>query len=191
MKKLSTYLFLILFAFQTPSQADDIRDFQIEGMSVGDSLLSFISEDQIKYNKKNWFKNKKYSISIFRNLSNFYDEIQITFKTNDKNKNIEGIEAIKDYPENIKGCLNELENVRKIVSDLFEDDNIKEHKIKTHKHTNPKENTYITDVMFDLESGDRILIACYDNKDGKYIDGLRLSVRTKKYGYFLKYEAYK
>ena len=35
MKRLSLYLFLILFTFQTPSQADDIRDFQIEGMSVG------------------------------------------------------------------------------------------------------------------------------------------------------------
>ena len=43
MKRLSLYLFLILFALPTPSQADDIRDFQIEGMSVGDSLLDFIT----------------------------------------------------------------------------------------------------------------------------------------------------
>ena len=48
MKKLSTYLFLILFSFQTPSQADDIRDFQIEGMSIGDSLLDYTSEKEIK-----------------------------------------------------------------------------------------------------------------------------------------------
>ena len=31
----------------TPSQADDIRDFQIEGMSIGDSLLDFVNEDKI------------------------------------------------------------------------------------------------------------------------------------------------
>jgi len=35
MKRLSLYLFLILFTLQTPSWADDIGDFQIEGMSVG------------------------------------------------------------------------------------------------------------------------------------------------------------
>ena len=52
MKKLSTYLFLILFSFQTPSWADDIRDFQIEGMSVGDSLLDYFSEEQIKNQKQ-------------------------------------------------------------------------------------------------------------------------------------------
>ena len=33
---------------QTPSQADDIRDFQIEGMSVGDSLLDYMSTKKIK-----------------------------------------------------------------------------------------------------------------------------------------------
>jgi hypothetical protein len=31
-----------------PSHADDIRDFQIEGMSIGDSLLNYFSKDQIK-----------------------------------------------------------------------------------------------------------------------------------------------
>ncbi len=35
-------LFLI-----TPSLADDIRDFQIEGMSVGDSALDYFSKKKI------------------------------------------------------------------------------------------------------------------------------------------------
>ena len=47
-KKLSTYLFLLLFTLQTPSWADDISDFQIEGMSLGDSLLDYFSEEEIK-----------------------------------------------------------------------------------------------------------------------------------------------
>ena len=50
MKRLSLYLFLffILFTPQTTSQADDIRDFEIEGMSVGDSLLDFFTKKEIK-----------------------------------------------------------------------------------------------------------------------------------------------
>ena len=47
MKKLYVYLFLVFFALQTPSSSDDIRDFQIEGMSIGDSLLDYFSEEEI------------------------------------------------------------------------------------------------------------------------------------------------
>ena len=47
MKKLLGILVLILFTLQTPSQADDIRDFQIEGMSIGDSALDYFSEEEI------------------------------------------------------------------------------------------------------------------------------------------------
>ena len=44
-------LFLILIltlSFQTLSKADDIRDFQIEGISIGDNLLDYFSVDEIK-----------------------------------------------------------------------------------------------------------------------------------------------
>ena len=47
MKRLSLYIFVILFTLQTSSWADDIRDFEIEGMSIGDSLLDFVNEDKI------------------------------------------------------------------------------------------------------------------------------------------------
>ena len=46
MKKL--FIIIIIFiSFQTLSKADDIRDFQIEGMSIGDSLLDFFSKKEI------------------------------------------------------------------------------------------------------------------------------------------------
>ena len=50
MKKLLGILVLGLFLI-TPSQADDIRDFQIEGISVGDSLLDYFSLSEINKNK--------------------------------------------------------------------------------------------------------------------------------------------
>ena len=49
MKKLLGILVLGLFLI-TPSQADDIRDFQIEGMSIGDSLLDYYPEKLVKKN---------------------------------------------------------------------------------------------------------------------------------------------
>ena len=89
MKRLSLYLFLILFTLQTPSQADDIRDFEIEGISIGDSALDYFSEDEIKNATKNQYPNsKKYTVRLFHNLPKFevYDGIQVTYKTNDKKK---------------------------------------------------------------------------------------------------------
>ena len=58
MKKLLVVLILI-FTLQTPSQADDIRDFQIEGMSIGDSLLDFMTEAEIKKESQNSTKMGK------------------------------------------------------------------------------------------------------------------------------------
>ena len=56
-------MFLSL-CFITSSQADDIRDFQIEGMSVGDSLLNYFSEDEINsnlnYESYSWKAKKKF-----------------------------------------------------------------------------------------------------------------------------------
>ena len=40
-------LFLV-FNLQSWANADDIRDFQIEGMSIGDSLLDYFNEEKIK-----------------------------------------------------------------------------------------------------------------------------------------------
>ena len=46
MKKILAIIILSL-CFITPSQADDIRDYQIEGISVLDSLTNYISRDKI------------------------------------------------------------------------------------------------------------------------------------------------
>ena len=54
MQKLSTYLFLIFFTLQTPSWADDIRNYEIEGMSIGDSLLDYFSKEEINKYKQNY-----------------------------------------------------------------------------------------------------------------------------------------
>ena len=47
MKKFLAILILV-FTLQTPSQADDIRDFQIDGISIEDSALDYFKEKEIK-----------------------------------------------------------------------------------------------------------------------------------------------
>ena len=79
----------------TSSHADDIRDLQIEGISVGDSALKYFSEELIKNSttKIPGNHNNEYQwatiydgtkISGYRNLSDFayttFDTVEITFK---------------------------------------------------------------------------------------------------------------
>ena len=63
MKRLLLILILTL-NFQTLTKADDIRDFQIEEMSIGDSLLDSFSEEEIKKNliTNYWKGTRKYYV---------------------------------------------------------------------------------------------------------------------------------
>ena len=40
-------LFFLIFCFQSLTKANDIRDFEIEGISVGDNLLDHFTLDEI------------------------------------------------------------------------------------------------------------------------------------------------
>ena len=72
MKKFLTILILIL-TLQTPSQADDIRDFQIEGLSIGDSALDIATREDIEIQKKSpysYYPNSKkfFTVSLIKQL---------------------------------------------------------------------------------------------------------------------------
>ena len=56
---------ILIFGFQSFTKADDIRDFEMEGISIGDSLLNHISKIQIdKLNKQFVYPNKQYYIFV-------------------------------------------------------------------------------------------------------------------------------
>ena len=85
MKKLLTIIILSL-CFITQSQADDIRDFQIEGISIWDSALKHFSKEKITNSKQPYYqyvkKNKNmFSTSEISGNYETYDVIQFSYKT--------------------------------------------------------------------------------------------------------------
>ena len=64
------FLAIFILCFTTSSQADDIRDFQIEGISIGDSALDYIERDKLISKKKIGLKviNIQYQ-QILKNLN--------------------------------------------------------------------------------------------------------------------------
>ena len=92
---------VLSFFLITPSQADDIRDFQIEGMSIGDSLLDHYSENEIKSNIfETTYKSKKYTKVEFYQGSKFYDGFQFFFNKNDKKYIIQAFSAHLKFEHN-------------------------------------------------------------------------------------------
>ena len=89
MKKFFTIIALSLY-FIIPLKADDIRDFQIEGISIGESLLDYLSKKKIVERKKSYYPRSKkfYSISFLANSiltnSKIYDQFSFGIKQDDK-----------------------------------------------------------------------------------------------------------
>ena len=103
MKKFLAILILI-FTLQTPSQADDIIDFQIEGMSIGDSLLDYFSKEEIKQAENNpaLIGDEKFIIIFSPSQLEIYNQVQITYKLKDKKYLIHSLEGKLDFKNNIE-----------------------------------------------------------------------------------------
>ena len=196
MKRLSLYLFLILFTLPTPSQADDIRDFQIEGMSVGDSLLDHLTESKIKKLKKNFYpSSKKYYYIEYKQGYEVYDQVQFHIKTEDKNYIIYTLGGVILYKDNIRDCYDKKNKIVEELTELFKEAKIRDAGIKPHSTDKTGKST-IHNVFFDFKSGDAVKVACFDwskkiEKEKNWSDNLRVSIGLEEAIKWFRNEAYK
>ena len=190
MKKLSTYLFLILFSFQASSWADDISDFEIEGMSIGDSLLDYFSKKEIKDNTNtNYYTNNKYTSVDFVELPTFkiYDTIEFNYKTDDKKYIIVGIDGGFFCEKNIKKCNKKRKEIDLDISNMFE--NV-QREVEKGKHSADKSGkSTFSHINYWLISG-VVTISLIDwseeiTNEKSWIDNVRVSFTTKEFNNFL------
>ena len=190
MKRLLTILILI-FSLQTPSQADDIRDFQIEGMSIGDSLLNYFTEEVIKKKlKKSYsYKNKFRLFSIGSSKYEIYDSVQFVVKPGDRKFEIHNIVGVLSYTNNISDCYKKKDIIAKELSDLFQDAKQNDQSTK-HEADKSGKSTFIA-TYFTFKSGEVAQITCTDwSKELKWKDQLSVAIDSKEYGDFLQNEAF-
>ena len=83
---------VLIFSLQSFTKADDIRDFQIEGISIGDSLLNFYDEKIILDLKNDFYTNNQFMTSSFRTdlNSDKFDSLQISYNQKFEIYEIEG-----------------------------------------------------------------------------------------------------
>ena len=194
MKRLLLILILML-GFQTLTRADDIREFEIEGIALGDSALQFFSKNQIIKNTRDHYVDNKYTPvqNDYFDFFQTYDAVDFNFKTNDSKFIIESLSGIINYQNKpIENCYAKM---KEIISDLdAEFSNLEKTDIETSIHPSPKnksrKSTY-THVYYYFNNGDSISVTCYDfSKEHGSQDHLNVNLQTKEFGNWLSYDAY-
>jgi hypothetical protein len=200
MKRLLLIL-ILTFSFHSLIKADDISDFEIEGMSIGDSLLNKFSKSKINKNIfPTSFVSKKYVKVIFDKMYDdinliLYDQIIFYIENGDNQFIIQSINAGKDYDNDLDNCIKEKDQIFNEMTSLFT--NIKNQQNSTYDHPYDKTgNSKVYQNILYLNSGATTKVACVDfseklETDEKRMDHLRFTIGTAKYSIWLRDEAYK
>ena len=189
------FLFTVfsIFFFYTLSKADDIKDFQIEGMTIGDSALNFFTVSHIKDNSWDYFKSKRFTPVQNDKMSFFetYDAVDFVYKTDDNKYKIYELAGVLFYDNNIEDCYDKLDEIALEMDKLFPFAR-KEPK-QTYKHGNDKtQKSLVTDIEYFFENGDSVQLACYDYSEAHGSqDHLSVALSTKEIYDFYINEAYK
>ena len=190
-------LLVLIFTLQSFTKADDITEFQIEGISIGDSALDFFSEKQIKNNiMKDYFNDDLYSEAEFSDASyKSYDGISINFKTKDKNFIVHGISAHKFM--NLSECFVQRKELEQVMTQIWPNTRSEKYDFKHPADKSGKSHYY--HILFSLYNDEKIIgnavIECLDWSqqitDNKgWTDNMSLRITTEEFEEWLRDKAY-
>tara|TARA_B100000575_G_C22930119_1_gene539060 strand:- start:251 stop:826 length:576 start_codon:yes stop_codon:yes gene_type:complete len=171
------------------TKADDIRDFEIEGISIGNSLLDYYNEDEIKKNIMNEYyknKNNKFKKVEFWDLKmDLYDVLAFHIKTNDNKFIVHSIAGAILYRNNIKDCYKKKNNIINELKELFPTAEEFDSGRQIHSADNTQKSTYDrVDLIF--KSGDNVRVICYDwSKETGNVNHLSVGIETKEFSDWL------
>mgnify|MGYP001328758050 CR=1 FL=1 len=192
MKRLLLILILTL-SFQSWAKADDIRDFEIEGMSIGDSLLDYFTQKEILKNNVSYYKDKKYTTFEMPLLSKSksYDFIQVVYKAKDKQYKIYSLSGALDCQDNFKICEKSWEIVLQDLTKFFSNNTKIIDRGTYNQPADVSGKSKVSEIIFEFKSGDRATIekTNWSKKIG-YRDNLRVNVDTKEFVVWLNTDAY-
>ena len=180
---------VLILNLQSWTKADDIRDFEIEGISIGVSLLDYFTEEEIKEGIKNYnYKSKKFKrVELWDAKLNIYDVISVHIKNKDDQYIIYEISGAILFDDNINKCYPKQKKIIKQLSSLFESAEHYDSGRQTHT-TVDNESTYDRyDLIF--ESKATVDITCYNWSDASgFRDHLSIAVNSKEFDVWLSSE---
>ena len=172
--KIFSIILITILNLQSWSNADDIRDFEIEGMSIGDSLLGHmkenkiieeINDDTISY----YYKNDYVTISTWDIKQNFeiYDDVGVVLKINDNKYVIYGLEGTlyMKKKSDIEECYEKQNDITNDIKNSFNFNYEPETYFIPKKQLKPH-NISTKIIDFELNTGGVIRTICFEIKPG-------------------------
>ena len=174
---------VLIFSLQSWSKAEDIRDFQIEGISLGDSLLDYFTEFEINNAHDHSYDATKFITRTFPlKDSDIYNFIQISSKPSGK-KIVHGISGVVIYEKNFQECHKSMKQIVSELTLLFPLS-----KIKDWGKYDFTQGHYFP-VTFDLDDLSRAMVACYDwDKESNTTDNLKVTLYSEEYQTHLSHQ---
>ena len=153
--KILLTLFVLLFS--TLVVAEDISDFEIEGMSLGDSLLNYLSKEEIIEEIKRTRYMYEYLTDEFGEVYLYkefkdYDYLAIVVRSNDKEYKIQQIREIITLNNDISECYKKQKEIsNQLVSSLdLSDFKINEETIYYPKSLDPSGKSFIFHIIINI-----------------------------------------
>tara|TARA_B100001175_G_scaffold233934_1_gene200347 strand:+ start:1516 stop:2103 length:588 start_codon:yes stop_codon:yes gene_type:complete len=195
MKKIIIIL-LFLLNLQSLSRADDISDFEIEGMSIGDSLLDIFSKKEIDSIEPTYYPNSKkfHDVPVISSQFKNYDQITFGLKKNDERYIIYSLAGQLYFENDFDNCIKKKKEIIKDLSSLFSK---QERHDYTHTFGEIDDGKSFSEVT-DFEFKDKSLLRIYctnwtleTEKKRGFFDMLAIDATSEKYMKWLDNEAYK
>lgn len=174
---------ILIFTLQSWTNADDISDFQIEGISIGDTALKILNRNEImeefKIGKDEYSWTDQKFTDLYSYTSNNYDKLVMAVKRKDPEFIIYAITGQIDYKD-INKCLKKQNEIEKTFDDMFS--NTSKDKW-TQKHTQDKTGkSEVHWIVYSLNTGDKVELVCFEMaKHMKQPSGLDVGIVSAEY----------
>ena len=180
---------ILIFSLQSSTKADDIRDFEIEGMSLGESLLDFFSEEEIlngiRKDSYEYTDRKFIDTNLRGSWFNVYDSVQITIKRNDKKYIIYSVDGGIFFQRDDDSCIRIMNQIIDELTLIFKDSVKVKQEVREHPQ-DPSGKSTTQGASFFLYNGS-VSSRCYLWSDTMKIENyVAVSTRAKEFNDWLR-----
>ena len=191
-------IILLIFIFQSWTMAEDIRDFEIEGMSVGDNLNNYFNKNKIidQKQKNQYPGSNKFTITtLYEDSFKLYESVSVSFKTKNTFM-IHSLEGRLFFEKNFSKCLIKMDEISKNIENSLNSKDFDKQEYSKNHSFDKSGNSKLKAIAFWFKSGGYIQVTCTDwsnkiEKEKYFKDELKVSIADEEFYNFLVNEAYK
>lgn len=188
MRKFLIFLIFIVY-FQSWVKADGLKDFEIDGMSIGDSLIEYKNLNEIEKAIKNkmMYPDSNFAVIVFKpKILQPYDYIEIVYDINNKQYIIDALTGVVNYPNKYDECRKNKNNISNEFKSMFVNAEIYENESPHYYFP----GSIVDQINFYPKSGGFVRVSCTDwseklFEENGWVDNLKVSIGSEKFRVFL------